>query len=109
LPIQGSRKGELFVDTRAQPGRAERKQRTRATMEGSFSHTHAAVKAWLGEIGLNGLFLSPQYGPRVHLGSVITTALLTPDPELEVQLCDHCLKCVNECPAKAISEDGPVD
>lgn len=111
LPIQASREGELFVDSRAQPGRAERKRRPKAQMKGSFSHVHAAAKAGLGEIGLNGLFLSQQYGPRIHLGSIITTASLTPDPLLEVQLCDHenCGLCLEQCPAQAISVNGEVD
>ena len=41
-----------------------------------FSHRHAAVLAGLGEFGLNNLLLTPQYGPRVRLDSVITTAEL---------------------------------
>jgi epoxyqueuosine reductase QueG len=45
-----------------------------------FSHRHAAVAAGLGEFGLNNLLLTPDYGPRVRLNSIITTAELDPDP-----------------------------
>ncbi len=45
-----------------------------------FSHRHAAVAAGLGEIGLNNLLLTPKYGPRVRLESLITSAELEPDP-----------------------------
>lgn len=54
---------------------------------GFFSHRHAAVLAGLGELGLNNLLLTPRYGPRVRLCSVITTAKLAPDPMLEEPVC----------------------
>ena len=54
---------------------------------GLFSHRHAAVRAGLGEFGLNNLVVTPQYGPRVRFGSVITEAELTPSPLLEVKAC----------------------
>src|SRR3972149_5610001 len=41
---------------------------------GDLSFRHAAVMAGLGEIGLNQLLVTPQYGPRVWLQAVITTA-----------------------------------
>ena len=45
-----------------------------------FSHRHAAVLAGLGEFGLNNLLMTPEYGPKVRLSSLITTAELAPDP-----------------------------
>jgi len=110
MPIQAYGEGELFVDTTALPGRAERKQKAKAQMRGSFSHVHAAVNAGLGEIGLSGLFLSPQHGPRVHLGSIITSAPLAPDPLFEKKLCDreNCRACIDRCPAKAIGNNGKL-
>lgn len=62
-----------------------------------FSHRHAAVLAGLGEIGLNNLLLTPQYGPRVRLNSVITRAPLVPDPLLEEPVCrgeEECGRCL---------------
>lgn len=52
-----------------------------------FSHRHAAVLAGLGEFGLNNLLLTPQYGPRVRLNSVITRAELDPDPLCDGPIC----------------------
>jgi len=67
-----------------------------------FSHRHAAVLAGLGEFGLNNLLMTPQYGPRVRLESMITAAELTPDPLCEgpiclgAEACGLCLKS-HEC------------
>lgn len=52
-----------------------------------FSHRHAAVLAGLGAFGWNNLLLTPQYGPRVRLDSIITTAPLDPDPMLAEPVC----------------------
>ena len=67
-----------------------------------FSHRHAAVLAGLGEFGLNNLLLTPKYGPRIRLESMITTAELTPDPMTEGPIClgeDACGLCLKsrEC------------
>ncbi len=62
-----------------------------------FSHRHAAVLAGLGEFGLNNLLLTPKYGPRVRLESMITTAELTPDPLCDGPIClgeDACGLCL---------------
>ena len=67
-----------------------------------FSHRHAAVLAGLGEFGLNNLLLTPQYGPKVRLESMITAADLAPDPLCEGPIClgvDACGLCLesHEC------------
>jgi epoxyqueuosine reductase QueG len=61
-----------------------------------FSHRHAAVLAGLGEFGLNNLLLTPKYGPRVRLNSMITTAELKPDPLCEGPICpgEECGLCM---------------
>ncbi|UCH02502.1 MAG: epoxyqueuosine reductase, partial [Candidatus Bathyarchaeota archaeon] len=79
---------------------------------GDFSHRHAAVEAGLGEIGANSLFISPKFGPRVRLTSIISTAPLKPDIKLSEKVCvpKECgLICVKTCPAKALKGDGSVD
>ena len=72
---------------------------------GPMSHRNAAVAAGLGELGLNNLLLTPQYGPRVRLVSIITNAPLTPDEPLQEPLClgEKCSLCVRNCPAQAFS------
>jgi epoxyqueuosine reductase len=54
---------------------------------GFFSQRHAAVRAGLGEFGLSGLVITPQYGPRMRYVSVITEAALDPDPLLKEKVC----------------------
>jgi epoxyqueuosine reductase len=62
----------------------------------------AAVKCGLGCQGKNTLLVSPTYGPRVRLVSVLTTAELDIDEPFREDLCKDCERCVLACPAKAI-------
>ncbi len=71
-----------------------------------FSHRHAAVAAGLGVFGWNGILVTPDYGPKVRIVSVITRAELEPDPMYEgKKVCDptKCNICVKVCPTGAIS------
>ena len=69
-------------------------------------HRYAAVAAGLGEIGWNGLFLSPEFGPRQRISAVITNAELDPSPMYEgPSLCDRCMLCVKVCPTQALSKN----
>jgi len=71
-----------------------------------LAHRYAAVAAGLGEIGWNGLFLSPEFGPRQRLTSIITEAELVPDPMYEGEkLCDRCMECVRHCPTEAFGKE----
>ena len=71
-----------------------------------FSHRHAAVAAGLGDLGLNGLFLSPEYGIRQRMASIITTAPLRPDePYCGKALCNNCGRCVKACPVQAFDSN----
>lgn len=62
----------------------------------------AAVKCGLGCQGKNTLLVTPVYGPRVRLVSVLTTAELDIDEPYEENLCKDCERCVMVCPAKAL-------
>jgi epoxyqueuosine reductase len=72
-----------------------------------FSHRHAAVAAGLGEFGFSGLLLTPEFGPRQRLVSIITDALLKISPVYTgPRLCSpHTCgyACVNGCPTTAMS------
>lgn len=74
-----------------------------------FSQRHAAVAAGLGEFGHHSLLMTPEYGPRVRLCSVITDAPLAPDEMYSgPRLCTDCYKCVDTCPMNAISKTKTV-
>jgi epoxyqueuosine reductase len=74
-----------------------------------FSHRHAAYCAGLGTFGVNNMILTPEYGPRVRFGSVITVAPLPADPVRENNLCIRCMRCVRMCPSSALSNLGYPD
>lgn len=71
--------------------------------EAAFSHVIAGLYAGLGTIGMNHTLLTPEFGPRVRLVSVITDAELTPDKMLEKDVCIKCQLCVKNCPVKAFT------
>jgi len=77
-------------------------------LKGSLSLKHCARDAGLGEIGDNGLLLSPRSGIRLGLGAVLTNHEIPAvtargDP---VQLCTHCGLCVRACPTNALDNGG---
>jgi epoxyqueuosine reductase len=77
---------------------------------GDFSHKHAALAAGLGSFGWNNLILTPTYGARQRLISVITEAPLDPgDLMLIEEFCkqERCgYACVETCPMGALSKKG---
>ena len=76
--------------------------------EVTLQHRIAATLAGLGEIGWSKVFLTEEFGPRQRIGIVLTDAVLEPDPIVVGKLCDHCKRCVVECPAGAVSRDKSV-
>lgn len=68
-----------------------------------FNHKMAATSAGLGWIGKNGLLISPDYGPRLSLATVLTDAPLRPDGPMEHSLCGDCTLCLDYCPSHAIT------
>ncbi|MDR3231518.1 MAG: 4Fe-4S dicluster domain-containing protein [Synergistaceae bacterium] len=78
--------------------------------EAAFSHVLAGKYAGLGTIGFNHTLLTPEYGPRVRLVSVITDADLAPDRVVKKDLCINCGLCKKNCPVSAFTEnpDAPI-
>ena len=67
-----------------------------------------AIDAGLGELGRNGLLVTPEYGPCVRLCKVFTDLPLAPDRPVEFGLagvCKRCSKCAQACEVGAISTD----
>jgi epoxyqueuosine reductase QueG len=67
-----------------------------------------AIDAGLGELGRNGLLITPQYGPCVRLCKVFTDLPLMPDQPISfgvTETCMKCFKCAEACEVEAISSD----
>ena len=75
---------------------------------GALSLVHAAVEAGLGTLGLNLMLLTPEYGPRVILTAVLTSAELEPDTRMTKPLCqgESCGRCLLACPGDAVLQWG---
>jgi epoxyqueuosine reductase QueG len=67
------------------------------------SHKHLAVKAGLGWIGRNNLLVSPQFGSRQRLITVLTNMPLKSDEPLPWG-CGNCRACIASCPSQSIKE-----
>jgi epoxyqueuosine reductase QueG len=69
-------------------------------------HRELAIRAGLGVIGKNFLLVTPQFGPRVQLTTVLTTMPFLPDPPLPSSFapCKTCAICVDQCPEGALKE-----
>lgn len=74
--------------------------RTRLT--GVFSHKLAARLAGLGWIGKSALLITPERGPRVRWGTVLTDAPFEAGIPMD-EMCRDCCECVNGCPAHAFT------
>jgi epoxyqueuosine reductase len=78
------------------------REETRNIWTGILSLRYLGQLAGLGEIGLSNLLLTPEWGPRVQLGAIVTDALLKPDgPIYADKICTKCQKCIEICPTRA--------
>jgi epoxyqueuosine reductase len=66
-----------------------------------LSHKAVALAAGLGWQGKSLLLVTPAFGPRVRLVTVLTDVALLPDEPLENR-CGTCSACQDACPAQAI-------
>ena len=77
-----------------------------ATFAPDISHIYSGVCAGLGELGWNGLCITPEYGARNRFVSIITDAELTPTPLYSGEkLCDLCGECIRKCPTNAYRKE----
>jgi epoxyqueuosine reductase len=66
-----------------------------------------AIDAGLGQLGRNGLLITPEYGPRVRLCKVLTDLPLEPDKPVDFGItsyCRGCRLCAEACEVDAISK-----
>lgn len=65
----------------------------------------AAARAGVGWLGKSTMALSPQHGPWLLLGTVVTDADLEPTPPMS-RTCGTCAACIPACPTDAITSMG---
>ena len=66
-------------------------------------HKTVATRAGLGWIGHCALLVTPAFGPALRISSVITDAPLTHAVPIERSHCGSCRRCVDACPAGAVT------
>lgn len=68
----------------------------------------AAYEAGIGVYGRPGIIITPEYGPQVNIGVVLSDALLQPSGRLkDFDPCSNCEVCVEVCPVKALDAGLP--
>jgi O-acetylhomoserine (thiol)-lyase len=77
--------------------------------EAAFSQAIAGKYAGIGTIGRNHCLLTPEFGPRIRLVSIVTDAPFEPDPMLEKNLCNNCRACAKACPIRAFTPREDID
>ena len=67
-----------------------------------FYHMPAMYLAGLGTLGMNFSIITPQFGPRVKVTSIITDCPLPAGQPMATDMCDECRLCVENCPIQAL-------
>lgn len=92
-------RGEPFPATVPSHSQGEEFART---LRVAFQHKTAATGAGLGWVGKNALLVTPRFGPRVRLATVLTDMPLAAAEPVTTGRCGACRACVRACPAAAI-------
>jgi len=67
--------------------------------------TPMAMQAGLGDLGRNGLLITPEFGPRVRITQIITDLPLVADQPIDfgvTEFCNVCKKCAQLCASQSI-------
>jgi epoxyqueuosine reductase len=76
--------------------------KTRRHGRGIISLKHSAQLAGLGSMGKNTLLINKEFGNRLWLGGIITTAEIEPDEQTKSFCPESCNICIEKCPQKAL-------
>lgn len=91
----------------ALPVAASQSQGKQNPYEGLIPHKTIAVLSGLGFVGKSGLFISPTYGSKLRLATVLTNMPLTEFNNVIQNACGTCTACRDACPAGAIFGELP--
>lgn len=72
-------------------------------IKGDFPHKTAATRAGLGWVGRHCQLITRKYGSWIRLGTVFTDIELALGSPMERHFCGRCMRCVEACPAKALT------
>ena len=84
-------------------------KRDKFTLKAPFVHAPAMYLAGIGTRGMNHTMLTPDFGCRFYVNSIITDCPLPTGKPMEEELCLQCNLCVRACPIGALKEDGTKD
>jgi epoxyqueuosine reductase QueG len=70
-------------------------------LAGNISHKAVARMAGIGWQGKSLLIVTPEFGPRIRLATILTDMPLEPDTPLKNR-CGKCTECAKACPSSAI-------
>ena len=73
------------------------------SIKGDFPHKTAATRAGLGWIGRHCQLITRKFGSWIRLGTVFSNMALVAGTPLERSFCGHCVRCVEACPANALT------
>lgn len=71
-------------------------------------HIPLALEAGLGQLGKHGSMISKEFGSNFRLAAVLTDLPMVVDQPVDIgvdDLCMSCLRCVQDCPPGAISNE----
>lgn len=71
-----------------------------------FYHMPAMYLAGLGTLGLNCSILTPEFGPRLTVTTIITDLPLEAGKPMQQEMCTDCGLCVDNCPINALDGQG---
>jgi epoxyqueuosine reductase QueG len=72
-------------------------------IKGDFPHKTAATQAGLGWIGRHCQLITRKFGSWIRLGTVFSDMALTAGVPLKRNFCGRCTRCVEACPANALT------
>jgi epoxyqueuosine reductase len=72
-------------------------------IRGDFPHKTSATRAGLGWVGRHCQLITRPFGSWIRLGTVFTDMDLPCGPAMEKSFCGRCMRCVEACPARALT------